>query len=218
MSPEAVRTFRPAPLAVAPAAELPGARAAGYAAGWAAGSRAAAEQTADLQLRLVAQHERAESARTAATAAALATLERAARTAAARTAPVLDQAHAALLSAALELAGAVLQRELTPGPDAARSVMERALAVPAELGTHTVRLCPADLHEVQALLAAGELTVPDGVRLVADAQLRPGDAVSAYPHGYLDARISTAMDRARRALLEDVAPGATSAAAPQDAR
>jgi len=204
MSPEAVRTFRPAPLSAAPAAELPGARAAGYAAGWAAGSRAAAEQTAALHRRLADQHERAEQARAAAAANALATLERAARLAGARTAPVLAEAQDAVLGAALELAAAVLQRELTPGPGTARDVLERALSVPADLGTHTVRLCPADLHEVQALLASGELTLPDGIRLVADAQLRPGDAVSVYPSGYLDARVSTAMDRARRALLEDV--------------
>lgn len=207
MSPEAV-AFRPAPLPTAPSDAAAGvaasARAAGYAAGWAAGARAAAEQADALRTRLTAEADRVEAHRHTRAAAALDALDRAARAAASRTAPVLADAQRAVLDAALELAAAVLQRELAPGPDGARAVLERALAVPADLDVHTVRLCPADLAHVQDLLAAGGLATPDGVRLVADARLRPGDAISEHPTGYLDARISTALDRARRALLEDL--------------
>nr|WP_297423432.1 FliH/SctL family protein [uncultured Actinotalea sp.] len=198
--------FRPAFLPVASAATAEAAeraRSAGFAAGFAAGARAAAEETAALRTRLAAEHLAAEGARQDAVGGALGVLERAVAAAAGRTAPVVDDARRTLLEAALALAEAVLQRELTPGPAGARALLDRALAVPADLGVHTIRLHPADLAHVRAVLASGERSLPDGVALVADPRLRPGDAVSEHPTGYLDAQISTALDRARRALLED---------------
>lgn len=211
MSPETASstgttTFRPAPLHVPSAATIEAAeraRVAGFSAGWAAGSRAAADEAAALRTRLAAQHLTAEADRAAEVGHALEVLERAVAAAAARTAPVVDDVRRSIHTAALALAEAVLQRELTPGPAGARALLDRALAVPADLGVHTVRLHPADLTHVQALLASGERTLPDGVSLVADPRLRPGDAVSEHPTGYLDAQVSTALDRARRALLEE---------------
>ncbi len=102
-----------------------------------------------------------------------------------------------LVQAAVELAEAVLGRELADGSASARAALDRALSAGADLGVHTVRLSPAD-HA--ALLGEG-VEAPAGVAMVADPRLRPGDAISEHPAGYLDAQVSTALDRARRALL-----------------
>ncbi len=57
---------------------------------------------------------------------------------------------------------------------------------------------PDGVSGVAGLRGAG---APDGVRFVADRTLNPGDAVGELPDGWLDARITTALDRARAALL-----------------
>lgn len=196
MSPEAT-TFRLAPLAPTARAAREQDRAAGYAAGWAAGARAAAEQAAQQRATLAAEHAAAEERREAAVRAAVDRLARAAAASDARSAPVVADVRRTVVEAAVELAEAVLGHELADGPTSARAALERALSAGADLGVHTVRLSPAD----HAVLLAEGVEPPPGVALVADQRLRPGDAISEHPAGYLDAQISTAMDRARRALL-----------------
>lgn len=176
------------------------ARAAGYAAGWAAGSRAAAAAASEQQQRLAAEHARAEAVRDAQVADAVAALQRAARSLEATTAPVVTDCTRTLHEAALALAEAVVRRELVPGPDSARSLLSRALEVPADLGVHTVRVSPADHGHVTALVTAHPELLPDGVTVVADPALAAGDVVSEHPAGYLDGQVATALDRARRAL------------------
>ena len=202
MSPEAT-AFRPAALhAVAPAddASRAAGHAAGWAAGWAAGARAAAERAAEAEAQRAAEHARAEALRTAVLDEAVASLLRAAQAADRRTTPAVEQVRRELTAAALTLAEAVLGHELADGTTSARAALQRALAVPAEIDVHTVRLHPADAAVVQDLAAAGEVRL-DGVAVVADPSLRRGDAVSEHPAGYLDAQVSTALGRARRALL-----------------
>lgn len=213
MSPEAkVSMFRPALLPTSTAGSAAPttagvdarARAAGYAAGWTAGARAAAEAGAEQQRRLAEQHDRAEAERDAALDDALGLLERAVVAASSRTVPVLEEARRSVYAAALDLASAILQRELVPGPGSADALLDRALALPVDVGVHTVRLHPRDVAAVEALLTAGTRTLPPGVALVGDPRLAVGDAVSEHPTGLLDARIGTALDRARQVLLEDL--------------
>ena len=209
MSPDAViSAFRPAALPTTPSAPASAtdarARAAGYAAGWAAGARAAAEAGEQQRRRLAEEHLRAQAQRDAAVVDALTVLERAVGAAAARTAPVVLEVRRSVYQAALDLAASVLQRELTPGPDADAALLERALQLPVDVGVQTVRLNPRDLAEVQALLASGDAQLPAGVTLVADPLLGVGDAISEHAAGLLDAQISTALERARAALLEDL--------------
>jgi flagellar assembly protein FliH len=180
------------------------ARAAGWSAGWAAGIRAAAEAAQAQRAALHAEHVAAEAARDARMTAALAVLRRAAEAAAARTVPVLEEAAATLDEGAVLLAQAVLGAELADGDDRARAALARALRLPLDAGVHTVRLHPADL----AVLTSAGATAPAGVQLVADASLHPGDAVSELADGFLDARISTAVERALRALAGGDLPGA----------
>ena len=61
-----------------------------------------------------------------------------------------------------------------------------------------VRLHPADCAAIEAL--GPNSALPERVDLVPDPRLERGDAVTEYDDGALDARISTALDRARRAL------------------
>jgi flagellar assembly protein FliH len=181
------------------------ARAAGWSAGWAAGTRAAAQAAQAQRAALDAEHVAAEAARDAQVTAALAVLRRAAEAAAARTVPVLQDAAATLDEGAAMLAQAVLGAELSDDEDRARAALARALSVPLDAGIQAVRLHPADLAVVTAVGAP----VPAGVQLVADASLRPGDAVSELSDGFLDARISTAVERALLALAGvDALPGA----------
>lgn len=207
MSPDgrAAATFVPAELrsAAGPGPVEERARTAGYAAGYAAGARAAAQAAAQAQRELAAQHTAAQARRDAAVAEALAVLERAVMASWQRTAPAVADARTSIYDAALEIAAAVLQRELTPGPASARALLDRALADAADLGVHTVRLHPADLAHVQAVLADGGAALPPGVALVGDPRLAPGDAVSEHPAGYLDARVGAALERARAVLLGD---------------
>jgi flagellar assembly protein FliH len=60
-----------------------------------------------------------------------------------------------------------------------------------------VRLHPADI----AVLKAAGLPQGTGVELVPDPSLARGDAMAEYPQGWLDARLGTALARARSALL-----------------
>lgn len=172
------------------------ARVAGYAAGFAAGSRAAAETTQGLHEHLRVRAAAAEAARDAAHRAALAALARATEAATARVIPVLDDARDLLYSRALELARAVVGAELSDADTSATSALARAARVPHDVRVQTVRLHPSDLAALAG--ASGE---PTGVELVADASLAPGDAVSTFEGGFFDARIETAFDRARTALL-----------------
>jgi flagellar biosynthesis/type III secretory pathway protein FliH len=183
------------------------ARAAGWSAGWAAGTRAAAEAAQAQRAALEAEHVSAEAARDARVTAALAVLRRAAEAAAARAVPVLEDAAATLDEGAVVLAQAVLGTELADDEDRARAALARALSLPLDAGITAVRLHPTDL----ATLAAADVAAPAGVQLVADASLHPGDAVSELPDGFLDARISTAVERALHALAglgDGALPGA----------
>ena len=175
--------------------------AAGYSAGWVAGSRAAAEAAQVDRLRLEAEHEDREAARDAALAQALNSLGQAIAQWHARALPVLDDAQRSVYEAALDLAEAVLQREIAPGPDSARSLLTRALDVPADVHPTVLRLHPDDLLHVNLLVQSGEADVPHGLVLIPDPRLTPGDAITEHAEGALDARISTALARAREVLL-----------------
>jgi flagellar assembly protein FliH len=207
MSPDA-SAFRLVPLAQLPATgrehtqDRSAGYAAGYAAGWSAGSRAAAAEAEALRSALASEHAAAEEARAVEVARSVAALVAAARGADARSLPVVDGLRGALVAAAVELAQAVLGRELAGGGSAA-TALARALAAPADLGAQTVRVSAADHREITALVAAGSVELPAGMTVVADPRLGPGDAVSEHPTGYLDAQLATALDRARRALAEE---------------
>jgi len=174
------------------------ARVRGHAAGYADGAALARAEAA----------EAAEAARQAAAAAEqqarvrvnelISSLNTAVDALHARTVPVLEALEHQLADAAVQIAEALLGRELETSEDSARSALHRALNPATPAPVHTIRMNPADLA-----------AVPDECRsqiravLVADPSLGRADAVAEYPDGYLDARLSTALARLKAALAED---------------
>jgi flagellar assembly protein FliH len=167
----------------------------GHSAGYAAGLRAAeAEQRIMAEQLEAAFSARSEGQRVEADRT-LAVLNSAVRALHARNAPVLSAAEDVLAAAAIELAEAILGYELSDGGKSARSALARAIAGAAAAEVVTVRMNPADL----AILDDNDIRKAE-VRLTADAALAPGDAVAVLPDGLLDARIGTALARAKQAL------------------
>jgi flagellar assembly protein FliH len=171
------------------------ARARGYAAGYAEGLRVAtAEQVEWLRQ---AEAERAMQAEAVAqrTAKALEVLRSAAVELAESTLPLIEEADGTLVSAAFELAEAVVGYALRDRLAAARAAVSRVMDDELASQVGTVRLNPGDL---EALAGDDAIGVP--ATFVADPSVAPGDAIAELPDGWLDARIRTALDRAREAL------------------
>lgn len=205
MLPEArVSSFKPASITPQRTDAGDPARAAGFSAGWAAGARAAADAATTERTRLQADHEAREAKRDEAVAAALGALGTAMDQWNHKALPVVEEARRSIYAAALDLAAAVLQREIEPGTRSAHTLLDRALALPSEASPSILRLNPDDLLHVNLLIESGEAVVPEGLRLVGDPRLGHGDAITEHEDGALDARISTALARAREVLLGDV--------------
>jgi flagellar assembly protein FliH len=169
-------------------------RERGYEAGWAVGheealaearARATAE-AADLRHRLATVLATAEQE-----------LQQVLTRAAADGAAVVD--HAA--EVALAIAEAVVGHEVTTRPDRAADAARRALAHAPDGVEVTLRLHPddADLLDVASLPRGDRLTV------VGDPALAPGDCVAEAGWTTVDARVAAAVQRARTALLGEVA-------------
>lgn len=172
----------------------------GHAAGYAAGLQLAGREAAAARLQQDAAHEALVDELQARNAAQVAALRLAAAALAQRTAPVLADAEQALFSHALELAEALLGHELHDGESTARAALARALGGGSADVPVSIRMHPADLAELSgATLEA--MGLPAAVQLAADSSLDRGDAVADYPHGFLDARLGTAVARVRTALL-----------------
>ena len=169
----------------------------GHAAGYAAGLQAAAAEQRRLREQLLAEHTDMLDAGRSAIARAVAVLGTATEAAQKRQEVAVAEAEGVLAASAIELAEAILGYELGHGERTARAALDRVLGHPD--GTVTaVRLHPGDL----AALAAAGVVLRPGVELTADAALNPGDAIGEYPQGWIDARLGSALERARRALLD----------------
>ncbi|GAB2458116.1 flagellar assembly protein FliH [Conyzicola lurida] len=173
------------------------ARAGGHAAGYAAGLRAAEAEVAARIAQLDAEHAAVVSHARARTDRAVALLAAACAALDSRTVPVLETAHAILAEGAIQLAEAVVASEFSDVGTAAASALHRALATVDASGVHVVRLNPDDLGVLDA-----DLLAATGVTFVPDPSLGRGDAVTEFADGYLDCRVSSAIERARTAIAE----------------
>jgi flagellar assembly protein FliH len=173
------------------------ARAAGHAAGYAAGLADAendiaaqeARRDAELADAIAREHERVAHAVAVLTAAADA-LNR-------RTVPVLQEAQDAIAATAIELAEVIVGTELSTHEKSAASALHRALATADTALVLQVRLNPGDLTALDPAVLEDS-----GVTFMGDPTLAPGDAVTEFADGYLDARVGAALERARSAILE----------------
>ncbi|HEV7848760.1 MAG TPA: FliH/SctL family protein [Mycetocola sp.] len=172
------------------------ARTRGHAAGYAAGLRVAEKAMLEQELARDAEHAEQLRAGQAAVEQAIELLTTAVRSADARLLPILQESQDTLAAAAIDLAEAVIGHELSDGPGSARAALLRALDAVAPAEPSSVRLNPGDLALIDP-----EVRARSGVALVADASLQPGDAIADMPNGYLDARIGTALSRAKATLL-----------------
>lgn len=185
----------------------------GHAAGYAEGIRAAAAEQRSLREQFHAEHSAMLDSGRLAVAQAVRVLEAAAAAFRQRRGAVLEEAQDVLAASAMELAEAILGYELNDGGSGgktARAALARALGASSDLGAlcgaetvTAVRLHPADL----AALSAVDVGNVAGVELRADPTLNPGDAIAEHPQGWLDARIGTALDRAKAVLLGTQEPG-----------
>ena len=173
--------------------EFESARVRGYSAGHAAGMRVAAESAALVreELRLEREQERVRTERRI--GQALVALDAAVSSLAERECALAAAGQRELERLAIELAEAILARELR---DDTRAALRRALAHidPAEV--RELRMHPVDAETLRE-------AAPDGVALTPDDTLAQGDAVAVLPEGRVDARVSAAFERARRALQGD---------------
>lgn len=169
--------------------------ASGHAAGYAAGLRVASLELAEKSARLDAEFSAAIVHANARLDHAIGVLASAAVALADRTLPLLEGMHDLLAASALELAVALIGAELSTGDTAASTALRRALDAVDPALVVRVRLNPIDL----AVLDEATKTAT-GVTLVGDPDLTRGDAVTEFEVGYLDARLSSAVERARTAI------------------
>jgi flagellar assembly protein FliH len=172
----------------------------GHTAGYTSGLRKAAVEAEMRRVQMEAEHAAVLSECEARTGRVLAALASAAAALQAAVVPVLDDAQDALAASALDLAEAILGRELSDTDSSARAALARALADTPSAGVSKVRMHPADLS-----LLGDTVKETPGVVFTADDSLDRGDAFAEFEAGHLDARIGTALARARAALLEDQA-------------
>lgn len=173
------------------------ARRLGYAEGHAEGFRVATAHAAVAEVEAAAERAEREVADRRIVAEAVAALLAAADALTSRARTLTAASDARVYAHAVELAGIVLDGELADGERSATTAVHRALTAADGDVVHGVRLHPDDLAALQRLDAC-----PDGIVLIADDGLRRGDATAVLEDGFIDARVATALDRARRAIEE----------------
>ncbi|SHG26990.1 flagellar assembly protein FliH [Jatrophihabitans endophyticus] len=194
----------PEPFAVSPRSGIPdavladarkAAQSAGYAEGFASG---VAEARFRAEADATAEHARAERAAVQARIAverATSALVAASTELAGRTAVTLADVESLVVSAAYDVAEAVVGAVVRHDPQRGANAITRALALVPDGATDvSVALNPTDLATIDA---SGSFA---GVRLVADASLAPGDAIAVGDATTVDARIAAGLARVREVL------------------
>lgn len=174
------------------------ARAAGYAAGYSAGMRHAREELERTRRQLRDEHDQARRHDAERVEQLVDVLNTALKSTLDVVVPKVAEAYDELRDAACQLAEAVIGRELADGQRAAASIVARTLGNPEVADALEIRLSSADLAALDDETRA-RIDVP----LKADPALGRGDGVVRFTDGYLDARISHGLERAKRALREE---------------
>jgi flagellar assembly protein FliH len=157
----------------------------GYEDGFQAGLAAGAQEAQ-------ARNAQAETA----VAAALMALESAAAQLATRQAAGVADVEQRVTALALQIAQAVIGREVATSPTAGRDAIMRALQLAPEGTAAIVRLNPADLDTVGEL---GRITDRD-ISLVPDPTVEQGGCILEAGPCRIDAQVGPALDRVREVL------------------
>lgn len=178
------------------------ARATGYAEGWSQGQRAAQEAARAVAEQQSASALIAELARTAGLERGIGALVRAATELEQRVATDIAEVEDAVLHAAVQIAEALLGRELAGGAVLGEDALRRAMALVPPDGPVTVRLNPADYTAVTGSSEPEYEQAYQGRRVLLrpDPVLAPGDAVAECGATTVDAGLAAAVARVRKAL------------------
>ena len=178
--------------------------AAGYAAGWAQGRQAAQQEVRRVTEQLAAQALEVAGHDAGRVQQALSAVVSAVDRLEQRVAPGIAEVEAAIVAIGFQLAEAIVGRELEVATNPGRDAVVRALSTITTDRTVTIRLNPSDLATLADLAGGTVPTVVDGrpVALVAEPTIAIGDAIAECDTTTVDARLATAVDRARKALLE----------------
>ena len=181
------------------------ARAVGYAQGWAHGLRDAAESQAGERAAANAERAVLRDRQEQQIASALQALQAAATEMRQSTMRVTDDIEDQILAAAVELAEALLGRELRDRDAAASAALARVLQLAPANEPVTVWLHPLD-HETltgpaaSALIGRVEGATGRGLAFETDPELQPGDARARCGSTTIDARLSAGVARLREHL------------------
>lgn len=201
MSPETfVRREIPRLSAPADSRERERARRQGHALGYAEGLREAAEQARREAERAEAERQTALAAEAEALAATRCAVERAAASLIERAEALAATAEERVWELAVELAEAILDRELSEPTSAARTALARAERIALDFVDPVIVLSVQDAETLDRL---GER--PREIAVESSTALAPGDAVVHVPDGQVDLRVRDAVRRARAALQEATA-------------
>jgi flagellar assembly protein FliH len=182
------------------------ARAVGYAQGWSQGLREAAESQATQVAATEAQERLLLTGHQQRLAAALQALHAAAAQLEQQSVAVTNEISDQILSSAVELAQALLGRELRDPAVAAPAALARILQLAPANEPVTVWLSPAD-HETLTGAHATELVATvqgvtgRSISFEVDSALQPGDALGRCGCTTIDARLAEGVDRLRKYLL-----------------
>jgi len=181
------------------------ARAVGYAQGWAQGLRDAADSQAGQQAAADADRASLRERQQQQVVSALQALQAATDDLRQSTMRVTDDIEDQILAAAVQLAEALLGRELRDPEVAAPAALARVLRLAPANEPVTVWLHPADHHTLtapagRALIGSVEGATGRGLTFEIDPELEPGDARARCGSTSIDARLSAGVARLREYL------------------
>jgi flagellar assembly protein FliH len=172
-------------------------QAAGFADGYAAGLASAAVDAAARAEQAELQRRAASAAATAEVDSALDVLSTVARALAERDRLSIAEVEDVVTDLALQVARAVLDRELALSADPGAEAIARALNLAPEDCSAVVRLHPLDAAITRDL---GSLAAGRSIVLVADPDVARGGCVVEAAGRRIDAQIETALERVAAAL------------------
>jgi flagellar assembly protein FliH len=181
------------------------ARAVGYAQGWTQGLRDAAESQAGERAAADADRSALRHRQEQQVGSALHALQAAAADLRQSTMSITDDIEDQILAAAVQLAEALLGRELRDPEVAAPAALARVLRLAPANEPVTVWLHPAD-HDTltapagKALIGSVEGATGRGLAFEIDPELQPGEAHARCGSTTIDARLAAGVARLREYL------------------
>lgn len=174
-----------------------GAAAQGYAAGWADGQRTAAAEVRAEAARQAAATEQNQRSQAEALLAGLQGLQAAVAQLENRMAEPMAEAETALATAAVDLAEAILGRELALAADPGLDAVRRALALAPANRPVVVRMNPVEADAVRAIFdsKSADFAIGREISVVPDPSVLAAGCVIECDATRIDAQLGPALQR-----------------------